>query len=299
LRKEPQINSLQNKNKAICELNGWLFSLYKGNIQLFMKHVLSLVLLAFSILQHAFAQKSNTIYTADEVTEGAGAEVRRLFPGSSFKHLDPFILLDDFSVQPPAGFPAHQHRGFEAITYMIEGGFIHKDNIGNNDTIFAGDAQRFTAGNGLIHSEMPGTNAINRGLQLWLNIPLAAKKLPPSYQLVNSNSIKIDSTKNIITRTIAGPESALHTNCGCDLTYLDISLKNDSLFFSPLAGYSTYIYLLSGTIKINDATLQEGQFYLLENTYKNKIESSADARFVYLSAKPLNQPIKQRGPFVD
>jgi redox-sensitive bicupin YhaK (pirin superfamily) len=266
---------------------------------MFMKHVLLIIVLLFGSMVHAFAQKSNTTYTADEVSEGTGAEVRRLFPASSFKHFDPFILLDDFSVQPPAGFPAHQHKGFEAITYMVEGGFIHKDNIGNNDTIFAGDAQRFTAGKGLIHSEMPGTKAINRGLQLWLNIPLSTKQLAPSYQLIDSDSIKIDIKKNSTVRTIAGPGSSLHTNCGCDLTYLDISLKNDSLFFSPSTEYSTFIYVLSGLVKINNTAIQEGQFYILENTYKNKIESSADARFVYLSAKPLNQPIKQRGPFVD
>lgn len=258
--------------------------------------VYSILLFCLLSLQLA-AQQTGRVYTATEAMDGEGAEVLRLFPSKSFKHADPFILLDDFTVSPPAGFPTHEHKGFEAITYMIAGGFVHKDNIGNSDTIVAGQAQRFTAGNGLKHSEMPGSVGTNKGLQLWLNIPTATKQAAPSYQLVDSLPFQsIDDTR--IVRTIVGQGSSLKVNCGCNLTYLDIELKKDSISFSPIAGYTSFVYVIQGGIKTNNTTIIAGEFYFLESGHMHTIIGGADARFVYLSAMPLNQPIKQRGPYV-
>jgi len=90
-----------------------------------------------------------------EKKEGAGAKVKRLFPSQEMKHLDPFVLLDEFFVDPSKGFPPHEHRGFEAITYMLDGGFRHKDDLGNDSTVYRGCVQKFTAGRGITHSEMP------------------------------------------------------------------------------------------------------------------------------------------------
>lgn len=243
------------------------------------------------------AQQIGRVYKATEAMDGDGAVVFRLFPSKSFKHADPFILLDDFNVAPPAGFPSHQHKGFEAITYMIAGGFIHKDNIGNNDTILEGQAQRFTAARGLMHSEMPGTVGENKGLQLWLNIPYEAKKVEPTYQLVNVLPFQQKDSTRVI-RVIVGEDSPLNVNCGCDLSYLDIQLKNTTLEIYPTAGYTSLIYVLQGDIKIDTAGLVAGDFYFLESGIIHDIVGGEDNRFIYLSAKPLNQPIKQRGPYV-
>ena len=243
------------------------------------------------------AQQMGHVYSATEVMDGEGADVLRLFPSKSFKHADPFILLDDFSVSPPAGFPTHEHKGFEAITYMIAGGFVHKDNMGNSDTIVAGQAQRFTAGKGFKHSEMPGSVGTNKGLQLWLNIPISAKQAGPTYQLVDSLPFQsIEDTR--IVRTIVGQSSSLRVNCGCNLTYLDIELKYDSINFSPIAGYTSFVYVIQGGIITNNTAIIAGEFYFLESGHTHTFIGGADARFVYLSAKPLNQPIKQRGPYV-
>ncbi len=242
------------------------------------------------------AQQLGHIYTATEALDGEGAEVVRLFPGKSVKHADPFILLDDFNVSPPVGFPTHKHIGFEAITYMIEGSFVHKDNIGNNDTIHAGQAQRFTAGSGLLHSEMPGGVGINKGLQLWLNIPPDAKRAAPTYQLVKA--LPVQSTdSSVAVRAIAGKGSEIHVNCGCDLSYLDVQLKNNAFSFSPVSGYTSFVYVINGVIQIDGKMVYEKQFYFLESGITTKAVGE-DARFVYLSAKPLNQRIKQRGPYV-
>jgi redox-sensitive bicupin YhaK (pirin superfamily) len=103
---------------------------------------------------------------AVETFEGAGARVKRLFPTSQLRNFDPFVLLDEFLVEPPASFPSHPHRGFKAITYMLEGGFHHTDDLGNDSIVLAGGLQKFTAGRGIVHSELPGTKGLNRGLQL-------------------------------------------------------------------------------------------------------------------------------------
>ncbi|WP_018344411.1 pirin family protein [Cytophaga aurantiaca] len=256
------------------------------------------LLMSFVLSTSVLAQQTGRVYTATEAMDGEGAEVLRLFPGTSFKHADPFILLDDFNVSPPAGFPAHQHKGFEAITYMIAGGFVHKDNIGNNDTIIAGQAQRFTAGKGLVHSEMPGTTNANKGLQLWLNIPTAVKQTQATYQLIDILPIQSTQDSTRIVRTIAGKGSSLTVNCGCDLSYLDVQLKSDSIIFSPIAGYTSFVYVIEGFIQIKNAGMIAGQFYFLESGITYTIIGGTNARFVYLSAKPLNQPIKQRGPYV-
>jgi len=103
------------------------------------------------------------------VPEGDGVEVKRLMPVANLRNFDPFVLWDHFDIEG-GGFPNHPHRGFEAITYMFDGGMKHKDNLGNQGTVFAGGAQRFTAGKGIVHSEMPDGKAA--GIQLWINLPI-------------------------------------------------------------------------------------------------------------------------------
>ncbi|HSY62415.1 MAG TPA: pirin family protein [Cytophaga sp.] len=262
-----------------------------------MYRVVYILLLFCLVSVDISAQQTGRVYIASEAMDGDGAEVLRLFPSKDFKHADPFILLDDFSVSSPAGFPAHPHKGFEAITYMIAGGFVHKDNLGNNDTILEGQAQRFTAGKGLVHSEMPGTISMNKGLQLWLNIPVTAKQGEPTYQTVKFLPLQsTDSTR--IVRTIVGSGSSLVVNCGCDLSYVDVQLKKDSISFSPIFGYTSFVYVIEGDIQIKNTKMIAGEFYFLESGLTHTIIGGTSTRFVYLSAMPLNQPIKQRGPYV-
>jgi redox-sensitive bicupin YhaK (pirin superfamily) len=299
LKNERTVNFKEINYKAIHELYGWLFCLsWIGPKQIAMNKGVYIILFFCMLKLQVSAQQTGRVYTASEAMDGEGAEVLRLFPSKSFKHADPFILLDDFNVNPPAGFPAHTHKGFEAITYMIEGGFVHKDNIGNNDTIVAGQAQLFTAGKGLIHSEMPATPGTNKGLQLWLNIPVASKQAEPIYQSVEFLPVQSNDDSTQIVRTIAGPGSELRLSCGCNLTYLHVQLRNNSMDFAPATGYTSFVYVMHGDIKINNTAMVAGEFYFLESGMKHTLTGGADAHFVYLSAMPLNQPIKQRGPYV-
>ena len=126
-----------------------------------------------------------------EQAEGAGARVRRSIGTRELNNLDPFLMLDEFSVKKGAGFPDHPHRGFETATYMLEGSFKHEDFTGRAGTIDAGDLQWMTAGKGIVHAEMPNVpqGVTARGLQLWINLPKANKMMDPRYQELKDEEV--------------------------------------------------------------------------------------------------------------
>ena len=118
----------------------------------------------------------------DQLEEGANARVRRLLPTSRQGPIDPFVFFDHFHAGAGAGFPDHPHRGFEAITLLLEGELRHTDNLGNDATLRAGEVQAFTAGRGMVHAELVGADQAADGLQLWINLPRALKGIEPGYQ---------------------------------------------------------------------------------------------------------------------
>lgn len=227
---------------------------------------------------------------AVETTEGADARVNRVFPNQYLKNYDPFVLLDEFFVNSESGFPDHEHRGFEAVTYMLEGSFRHKDNIGNDTEVFPGGAQRFTAGSGIIHSEMPGSSDMNHGLQLWVNLPKRFKKDKPSYQQVNVlPELKKDK---VIIKTITGEGSPVKLIT--PVLYQDINMEKGSSYDLKLPdSWKGLIYLLEG--KVNNIKKNEALFFNKDITVK----AEARSRFVFIAGKPHNEPIIQNGPFVD
>jgi redox-sensitive bicupin YhaK (pirin superfamily) len=144
-------------------------------------------------------------------------------------HFDPFVLLDEFSIRPPAGFPDHPHGGVEAITYMLEGGFHHRDNIGNDRVIMAGGIQKFTAGKGPVHAELPGTDGLNGDLQLWTRLPKKLQNVEPEYQQVEPAAVPEKSLDGNRIRIIAGEGSPVKLYG--KITYLDVRLHSQSKFF--------------------------------------------------------------------
>lgn len=152
--------------------------------------------------------------SAVETMEGSGAKVKRLFPiRADLMNYDPFVLWDHFELAPGAGFPEHPHRGFEAITYLFSGSIEHKDNLQNQSKVYAGGAQRFTAGKGIVHSEMPAKNTTSTGIQLWINLPRKLKKVEPDYQQVDAENIPEHIINGVRVRTIVGTKEGiqLHT----------------------------------------------------------------------------------------
>lgn len=229
--------------------------------------------------------------------DGQGATLQRIFPHPDLRDLDPFVLLDDFDVRAPAGFPEHPHRGFEAFTYMIAGAFHHRDDLGNDSEIGPGGTQRFNSGRGARHSEMPATDGSNRGLQLWVNLPRAKKQMDPEYAGIRGDDMPVAEDGSHRVRTIVGEGSAvaLHT----EVDYFDVTLlgSNDWGFTIP-PGRNSFLYALEGRLRVGDVEVARGSGVLL-GPGDLLVRGAEGDRFALLSGRPHGEPIIHRGPFVD
>ncbi len=228
--------------------------------------------------------------------DGDGATLSRIFPSPQLRHLDPFVLLDDFDVRAPAGFPTHPHRGFEAFTYMIDGAFEHRDTMGNVSTITSGGTQRFNSGRGAKHSEMPASQGSNRGLQLWVNLPSALKRMEPEYTGHQGDALPRLDDGAERTRIISGTGSpvALHT----EVDYRDVTLLADRWATTIPEGRNTLLYAMEGTLTVGAYTAERGEALLFEPGHL-VVGGAPGSRFAYLSGRPHGDPIRHRGPFVD
>lgn len=239
-----------------------------------------------------------TLRSATETQEGAGARVKRLMPVSGFMNHDPFVLFDHFSILPGAGFPDHPHRGFEAITYLFGGAIRHEDNLGNRSTVTRGGVQRFTAGKGLVHSEMPGIEGITEGIQLWINLPQRLKGLDPAYQQADAADIPEHILDNGLMREIVGPDSPVRLHS--DVRYLDVILRKEGEWrWVPPQDHSGFVYVVSGTLDLNQHTLATGQAAFFTAIEELITQATTETRFLVCTGRPHGEPIRQRGPFVD
>ncbi|MFW5946605.1 MAG: pirin family protein [Candidatus Natronoplasma sp.] len=234
--------------------------------------------------------------------EGAGAKVRRLFPSSELEHHDPFVLLDEFFVDPKAGFPTHRHAGFEAITYMIGGGFKHKDNIGNDSSVGQGGIQRFTAGKGIEHSEMPVGDKKSHGFQLWINLPKKLKETEPSYQKVSAEDVPVKRDGKTKIKTIIGEGSPVKTNT--PVLYQDVILEEacfTSIEFPE--DYRGFLYVYDGEITINSVgndkeKISNKRAYFPEEENRISIRCNTRSKFIVISGKPIKEKIRLQGSIV-
>lgn len=230
-------------------------------------------------------------------TDGDRAELLRLFPQVPGQHRDPFVLLDDFRVASPAGFPMHPHRGFEAFTYMLDGSFEHRDTMGNESVVTTGGTQRFTSGSGARHSEMPGPKGVNRGIQLWVNLPRRMKTMAPTYAAVHAPDLPVESRDGAVIRTIVGQGSPVELQTAVD--YRDVTLPRDRRFEGELPkGWQGLLYVADGHVRVGDLELQAGQAALtVAGAFE--VRALADARFIQLAGLPHDERIVHRGPYVD
>ena len=236
-------------------------------------------------------------YMARWTKEGAGATVRRIFPGPNVRHLDPFVLLDDFDVRRPAGFPMHPHRGFEAFTYMLEGAFFHRDNLGNESQIEAGGTQRFTSGSGAWHSEMPASQGRNRGLQLWINLPRRLKKMPPDYEGIAAKYMPTTQDGGVRTSEVVGPNSPVVMQTAMGYRTCSFPNKGACALVGP-SGHQGLVYVLEGEIKMLGAVFKEGDV-VIPSAGRLPLEAQAGTRVAHVHGRPHAEGIAHRGPFVD
>ncbi|WP_419798332.1 MAG: pirin family protein [Terasakiella sp.] len=256
-------------------------------------------------MQRTIDQIISPVSTSD----GAGVKIKRAIGTSTLDHLDPFLLLDVFGSEKGtdyiAGFPDHPHRGFETVTYMLNGKMRHRDSAGNEGLLETGGAQWMTAGRGLVHSEMPEqSDGLMKGFQIWVNLPADKKMIPPRYQDIQPDTIP---TAHIEDRAevkviagelfdLVGPISDIATKP----LFIDVVLKpNQELSLPVPEGQTAFLYIYEGKMHLDGEDIETDRLVILEDGDEVSVRScTQETRFILLAADPICEPIVRYGPFV-
>jgi len=243
-------------------------------------------------------------------SDGAGVRLTRVIGTNQLPDLDPFLMLDEFGSDKPgdyiAGFPSHPHRGFETVTYMLDGRMRHKDNHGNEGLLTPGSVQWMTAGRGIVHSEMPEQQeGLMRGFQLWVNLPAKDKMTAPKYQEFAAEKIpEARPCEGVRVKVIAGRVGDVEgpvKQPATDPTYLDIHLDAGTAFEHALpAGHSAFAYVYEGAAYLPDEdVVPKGDMLVFGAGDAVRVTAGrAPTRLILVAGKPLNEPVARYGPFV-
>lgn len=262
------------------------------------------------------------IIKSETTQDGEGVTLNRSFPNNYISELDPFLLLDEIGPMhiipgKQKGFPNHPHRGFETVTYLLEGKFEHKDSQGRAGTISAGDVQWVTAGSGVIHSEMPEKDFSKHGgklhgFQLWINLPKGNKMMKPRYQEIPHLKIPTETTKdgNVIVKIIAG--ESLDGKAVIDtltpIMYLHFKLEPGATIIQSIPKeYNVFAYIITGKGVFeqgnNNSIVERGNLVIFDRDGKSVyIQAVEDLKvpleLLLIGGVPLREPIARYGPFV-
>jgi len=255
------------------------------------------------------------VITGQNTSDGAGVKLKRIVSQQQQNAFDPFILLDEFGSDQATdyigGFPDHPHRGFETVTYMLAGAMRHRDHLGNEGHLRAGDVQWMTAAHGIIHSEMPEQeDGLLHGFQLWINLPAKEKMRPPHYQefaaaqipnvaLADGGYIKVIAGEYVSdNQKISGPVTGVTTQP----LYFDVSLSPSQQLNIPInEQHTALVYVYKGELVVgaSDKFLKAGQLGQLINGDNIQLATQErSTQFLVLAALPLKEPVMQSGPFV-
>ncbi len=250
------------------------------------------------------------IIKALETSDGAGVKLKRSIGTPEANYIDPFLMLDEFGSENKddyiAGFPPHPHRGIETVTYMLNGEFEHKDSTGSKGKMTPGDVQWMKTGRGIIHSEMPAmSDGKLLGFQLWINMPSKLKMNKPKYHYYKNNQIGVYKDKEKIVKVIAGKFQKIEgpeKGHNVEPIYLHVVLnKNKEFKLEVPDGHNSFIYLLNGELKVGQnehEKTKNSTLILLNKGIKLIIKSKVKSEFLFISGKPINEPIARGGPFV-
>ncbi|HEV7745763.1 MAG TPA: pirin family protein [Pyrinomonadaceae bacterium] len=255
-----------------------------------------------------------------ETLEGGGFLVRRPFPKAAFSEFDPFLLLDEMGPMEVApgeakGAPAHPHRGFETVTYMLSGDMEHRDSRGRAGRLRPGDVQWMTAGAGVVHSEMPSrefarTGGRMHGFQLWVNLPQRDKMIKPRYQEIPGSQIpKATSADRLVNVSVIageamGQKAVIETRT--PIIYVHYRIKPGGVVFQKVpVNYNAFAYIIEGEglFGIECEGAVDGQMVLFgqdgdEVRIENAAEATATLELLFIAGVPLNEPVARYGPFV-
>lgn len=236
--------------------------------------------------------------SGQRVQHGTGVNSNRAFPTNEYQaNLDPFVLFERFYIDPDKGFPMHAHKGFEIVSYMIEGGMDHEDSLGVEHTAYENDAMRITTGSGIQHSEFPADGAACNGLQLWVNLPREDKEADPDYVDASAEELPTTAVDGATVTTVIGDGSPidLHT----EMEYLDVHVDDTWTWTLP-DSWSGFLYGVTGSGTVDGDGFEEGNVLPVTDTREVVVENDNDGpfRLVAVSGLPHEEPIRQQGPFV-
>ncbi|MCD1609890.1 pirin family protein [Stutzerimonas kunmingensis] len=253
-----------------------------------------------------------SITSGRATSDGAGVSLTRVFGGAAPERFDPFLMLDEFGSNDPdeyiAGFPPHPHRGFETITYMLEGRMRHEDHMGNVGLLESGGVQWMTAARGVIHSEMPQQQeGTMRGFQLWLNLPSHAKLGDPDYRDFAPAEIpQLALPGGVQAKVIAGvfkagdiEQHGIVQRPDTEPLLFDLQLSAESAVSPQVPdGHRLLLYVYEGTLRVGEQAVSKGQLVQMSQDGELNLSSERGARLMLLAGRPLGEPIVQYGPFV-
>jgi redox-sensitive bicupin YhaK (pirin superfamily) len=242
-------------------------------------------------------------------SDGAGVRLTRVIGTPQLADLDPFLMLDEFGSDKPgdylAGFPSHPHRGFETVTYMLDGRMRHKDNHGNEGLLTPGSVQWMTAGRGIVHSEMPEQEqGLMRGFQLWVNLPAKDKLCAPQYQEFGADRIpEARPADGVRVKVIAGRVGEVEgpvRQPATDPVYLDVALDAGAAFGHALPpGHNAFAYVYEGAVDPGDGEVaMKGDLLVFGAGEAVRFAAKGNARLIVVAGRPLREPVAKYGPFV-
>jgi len=253
-------------------------------------------------------------FTAPKTTEGAGFPIQNVIGSRKLDKLDPFLLVHHmgpvtYGPGEAKGAPWHPHRGFETITYLLQGEMEHKDSMGNFGKLRAGDVQFMTAGSGVIHDELPSPDVLKKGgviegFQIWVNLPKKYKMCVPNYQDVPKEKIIEIQHENYLVRVLSGEAfgSVGVAKSKTDIQFLDFQLKaGASITHKFPKDWNSCVYVYRGDIYAGKVKtpLLEGQIAVFDVDGDSiDVSTTNGGRFIFLAGKPINEPIARHGPFV-
>jgi quercetin 2,3-dioxygenase len=254
------------------------------------------------------------LHRGQATSDGAGVRLTRIIGGPGIERFDPFLMLDEFGSNEPddylAGFPAHPHRGFETVTYMLEGRMRHQDHMGNVGLLGPGGVQWMTAARGVIHSEMPEQEAgVMRGFQLWLNLPAKAKLGAATYEDIPAARLpRVETDDGVTVVVIAGTfddgavrQPGAVQRPDTEPLYLDLHLPAGASVAPRVPdGHRALLYVYEGSLNLESqlTPVTAGHLARLSLEGDLRLTSETSARALLIAGKPLNEPIVQYGPFV-
>ena len=244
-------------------------------------------------------------------------QLRQPIPTQDVEMVDPFILLHHYGPYKidernnPFDLGPHPHRGFEPITFLIQGEQLHRDSLGNESVVKAGDVQWTTAGRGIIHAEGPTKEFVQKGgtlegIQLWLNLPAAKKMIQPNYQHVKNEEFNLVTSEDnkvtiqVVAGSLEGKSGKITSQTSVNVYIIDI--EDEGEFAIQISKeHQSLLYLLNGNVEVNDASLSLNENKLIEFNQDGegfKLKGKAKSKLLFLSGTPFHEKVKSYGPYV-